>query len=130
MSKSVFKKIINGELPSHKIYEDATTLAFLDINPLTPGHTLVIPKEDINHLDDCPPELYAEIFATVHKVSKQLKKSFKPKRVAIVVHGLDVPHAHVHVLPLYEGSEIKLADRKESSPDHKKLTEVARKLRF
>lgn len=129
MSKTVFTRIIKGEIPSHKVYEDKTTLAFLDINPLTVGHTLVIPKEEIDHIDDCPPELYADIFSTVHKVSKNIKRTLKPKRIAIVVHGLDVPHAHVHILPLYIGDEIKLAHRVDTKPDQKKLAKLAQKIK-
>ncbi len=128
MKDTIFSRIIDGSVPAAKLYEDNLTLAFLDINPLTEGHALVIPKESIDHLDDCSPILYSAIFDTVHKLSKHLRKELKPKRVAIVVHGLDVPHAHVHVVPLYTGHEIKLADRGTTLVGMDELKMVAKKI--
>ena len=130
MESSVFTKMVRGEIPFQKIYEDSLTLAFLDHNPLTEGHTLVIPKQEIDILDDCPPELYSAIFKTVHKVSKHLQGKLQPLRVALVVHGLDVPHAHIHLIPLYKGNELRLAHRKEPEPDINKLEKLEAKLKF
>lgn len=125
---SIFTRIVRGEIPAPKIYEDDETFAFLDIKPLTKGHTLVIPKQEIDHLDDCPPELYQAIFDTVHKVSNHLKKQLNPKRIALVVHGLEVPHAHVHVIPLYTGEELHLADRDQSLMTESELQGLAKTL--
>jgi histidine triad (HIT) family protein len=125
---TIFSRIVDGSVPSAKLYEDNLTLAFLDINPLTEGHALVISKEAIDHLDDCPPILYSAIFDTVHKLSKHMRKELKPKRIAIVVHGLDIPHAHVHIVPLYTGHEIKLADRGTTLVSMKELKKVAKKI--
>lgn len=130
MASTVFMKIVRGELPSHKLFEDEHTLAFLDINPLTEGHTLVIPKRPIDHLDECPPELYQAIFQTVHRVSAHLKKALKPQRIALVVHGFDVPHAHVHVVPMYTGTEMKLAKRDAAGSNGQELALLAKKLRL
>lgn len=115
MAKTIFSKIVDREIPAHIIYEDKDTLAFLDIQPLTEGHTLVISKEPYDHIDDCPPELYAAIFKSVQTVTKLLRVRLSPKRVGLVVHGFDVPHAHVHVVPMYKGDELKLADRDNNS---------------
>ena len=128
MSDSVFSKIVKKELPAHIIYEDKNTLAFLDMNPVTKGHTLVITKQPIDHIDDCPPGLYRAVFDTVYKVSKHLKKELKPKRIAIVVHGFEIPHAHVHVVPMYKGNELHLANRSDKMLVHAKLSGVAKKI--
>lgn len=130
MSDNAFLKMIRGEIPFDKYYEDDATIAFLDFNPLTKGHTLVIPKEEYDHLDDCPDDLYRAIFETVHKVSKKLREELQPLRIALVVHGLEVPHAHVHVVPLYTGEELKLADRSDPQPDSAALQKLADRLRF
>lgn len=129
MSLSIFSKIVRGEVPSYKIFEDDLTLAFLDNNPLTEGHVLVIPKQEIDHLDECPPELYEAVFRTVYKVSNHLKQVLKPKRIALVVHGFDVPHAHVHVVPIYTGNEMRLADRSKSIISPEALAASAAKIK-
>jgi len=130
MKDSIFTKIVNKELDCYQVYEDEHTLAFLDINPVSPGHTLVITKEQIDHLDDCSAQLYAAVFATVHKVSTHLRKTLRPLRIALVVHGFDIPHAHVHVVPLYTGEELKLANRGEPNPDHVMLYRLSKQLRI
>lgn len=128
MVESVFTKIANKEVPAHIFYEDEATLAFLDMNPLTDGHSLVITKEPIDHLDDCPPELYSAVFNTVYKVSKHLKERLGPKRIGLVVHGFEIPHAHVHVVPMYTGHEMKLANRGDVLLEHAALASVAEKI--
>lgn len=130
MPDSIFTKIVHGEIPCHPVYEDELTMAFLDINPVSIGHTLVITKQQIDHLDDCSETLYAAVFATVHKISARLRETLQPLRIALVVHGFDVPHAHVHVVPLYTGKELKLAQRGEPNPDHKALAKLSEKVRI
>src|SRR5579863_2855836 len=103
MNDSIFSKIIRGEIPCHKIYEDNEVLAFLDIAPYTYGHTLVVPKMEVDSLWDLPDELYGYLMHVVRKVAQRQQKILKPKRVGIVVEGFAVPHAHVHVIPM-EGS--------------------------
>ena len=103
MEDSIFTKIINGDIPSFTLYEDEKTIAFLDIHPASKGHTLVVPKVQIDHLDDLSDADYAAVFTTVKLLTKQLKTAFNPVRVGLVVKGFDVPHAHVHVIPLYDG---------------------------
>ncbi len=112
---SIFTKIVNGEIPCHKIYETDNVLAFLDINPVNPGHTLVIPKEEIDDLFDLKPEVYAELMEVVRKVAKAVQKAKNPLRVGLMVLGFDVAHAHVHVLPLQQSGD--LMTRRMVNPD-------------
>ncbi len=98
---SVFTKIVQGELPSYKVYEDERTLAFLDIEPEAPGHTLVIPKVEVDRIYDLSDEDYAAVMATVKKLSRHFEDVLG-ERIMIKVVGTDVPHAHVHLLPITE----------------------------
>ena len=109
---SIFTKIINGDIPSYKIYEDEKTFAFLDINPETKGHTLVVPKTEVDKIYDLSDEDYHALMATVKKLSRHMEKTLK-KRTLWKVVGTDVPHAHVHLMPYDEtwrhGRILKLA---------------------
>ena len=96
---SIFTKIINGEIPSYKIYEDDKTIAFLDIHPESKGHTLVIPKNEVDKIYELPDEDYEALMSTVKKLSKHLEKQLGT-RILWKVVGTDVPHAHVHLMPL------------------------------
>lgn len=139
MEDSVFTKIIKGEIPSHKVYEDELTLAFMTIDPVFAGHVLVIPKKQIDHFDDMPDEDYRAVFATVQKVAKRIKEVYHPKRVITSIMGFDVPHVHVHVMPCDAVSAYskRIAEQLEQiqngttpSPDHAQLAEIAQKLAF
>ncbi len=101
MSDCVFCKIISGEIPAAKIFEDDRIFAFLDINPVNPGHTLVIPKQHYQMIVDTPDELIAEVFKTVKKLMIVIKMSLSCDFVALSVVGTDVPHFHVHLIPRY-----------------------------
>lgn len=98
---SIFTKIINGKIPSYKIYEDDKTMAFLDINPETKGHTLVVPKLEVDKIYDLPDEDFAALMATVKKLSKHLEQKTGQRTLWKVI-GTDVPHAHVHLMPYDE----------------------------
>ncbi len=98
---SVFTKIINGEIPCYKIYEDEKTLAFLDINPETPGHTLVIPKKEVDKIYELEDADYEALMKTVKKISKHMEQILGARTIWKVI-GSDVPHAHVHLLPFDE----------------------------
>lgn len=130
---SVFTKIINGEILSHKVYEDERVIAFLDINPLTPGHTLVVPKAQIDNLWDLDDELYTYVMEIVKKVAARQQEVLGPKRVGMSLEGFAVPHAHVHVFPLYEGLEttvVKHVNRGPQQLDNEALADMAKKLYF
>ena len=98
---SIFTKIINGEIPCYKIYEDDKTMAFLDINPESKGHTLVVPKNEVDKIYELPEEDYEALMQTVKKLSQNMEKVLE-KRTLWKVIGTDVPHAHVHLLPYDE----------------------------
>ena len=104
---SIFTKIINGEIPSYKIAEDDKFLAFLDVNPNAKGHTLCIPKQEINKIFDMEEDHYLELMKFSRKVAIALEKSVDCKRVGVAVVGLKVPHVHVHLIPLQEMDDMR-----------------------
>lgn len=108
---SIFTKIINGEIPAYKIAEDDNYLAFLDVNPNAKGHTLCIPKQEINKLFDMDEELYLGLMKFSRKIAIALEKTVPCKRVGIAVIGLEVPHTHVHLIPLNEMDEMRFTNK-------------------
>jgi histidine triad (HIT) family protein len=108
---TIFTKIINGEIPAYKIAEDENFLAFLDVNPNAKGHTLCIPKQEVNKLFDMPEEQYTGLMEFARKVAIALEKTIPCKRVGMVVVGLEVPHAHVHLIPLNEMDEMRFVNK-------------------
>ncbi len=123
MKPSIFTKIINGELPSNKIYEDEFTFAFLNINPVQPGHLLVVPKQQVDHLEDLEEEDYNALMRTVKLLMQHMRDELQPERVCLRVEGFEVAHAHVHIIPCdieadatgqpYEAGPDELADMYE-----------------
>lgn len=128
---SIFTKIIQGEIPAHKVYEDERTLAFLDISPMKPGHTLVVPKAQVDRLEDLSDEDYRAVMDTVRKVMRRVVEVYgSDYRACVKVIGFDVPHAHVHVVPCQSGADFHDFDPPAAEPDHAALAEVAKKLAF
>lgn len=118
---SIFSKIINGEIASYKIAEDAKHLAFLDAMPLVKGHTLVVPKKEVDLIFDLDTEDYKDLWAFAQSVAKQIQKAVPCKRVGIAVVGLEVPHAHIHLVPLNEISDLNFSNvRLKLSPEEYK----------
>ncbi|MEW5844963.1 MAG: HIT family protein [Bacteroidota bacterium] len=103
---SIFSLIVNGEIPSYKVAEDDRFYAFLDINPLAKGHTLVIPKVEVDYLFDLDPETLAGLTLFAQRVAKAIEKVVPCKRIGVAVLGLEVPHAHIHLVPLNKESDI------------------------
>lgn len=130
MEESVFTKIIKGKIPCHKVYEDDKTLAFLDIHPVQAGHVLVIPKQQIDHLWDLPDEDYMAVMQTCRKVASRMRAVLQPVRVGVQVMGMDVPHAHVHLIPFNNGEEFRAKPDMSAEPDHTRLADIAKKLAF
>lgn len=128
MADSIFTKIIKGEIPCHKLYEDDATLAFLDIHPVQPGHTLIIPKKQIEFVWDLPDEDYQKLMDTTQKVAKQLRAKLGTKYIGERIVGVDVPHAHVQLIPFNSVEEFKAHQDMESVPDHSALEQMAKKL--
>lgn len=108
---SIFTKIINGEIPAYKITEDDNYLAFLDVNPNAKGHTLCIPKQEIDKIFDMEEEHYLGLMKFSRKVAKALEKTVPCKRVGVAVIGLEVPHTHVHLIPLNEMDEMRFVNK-------------------
>jgi histidine triad (HIT) family protein len=108
---SIFTKIINGEIPCYKIAEDADFLAFLDVNPNAKGHTLCVPKKEINKIFDIEDDLYLGLMQFAKKIAIALEKTVPCKRIGMAVVGLEVPHAHVHLIPLNEMDEMRFQNK-------------------
>lgn len=108
---SIFTKIVNGEISCYKIAEDENFLAFLDVNPNAKGHTLCIPKQEINKIFDIEDELYLGLMQFSKKIAVALEKTVPCKRIGMAVVGLEVPHAHVHLIPLNEMDEIRFQNK-------------------
>lgn len=110
---SLFTKIVNGEIPSYKIAEDENYYAFLDIFPLAKGHTLVIPKKEVDYLFDLDDETYTGLHVFAKKLAIALKKAIPCKKVGVVVLGLEVPHAHIHLIPMQSEQDVNFANPKK-----------------
>lgn len=114
---SIFSKIAAGEIPSYKIAEDDRYFAFLDINPVAEGHTLVIPKHEVDYIFDLPDEEYAGLQLFAKRVAEAIKKAMPCKRVGVAVMGLEVPHAHIHLIPINRESDMNFFADKLQLPD-------------
>lgn len=115
---SIFSKIVSGEIPAYKVAEDENYFAFLDIFPTAKGHTLVIPKKEVDYLFDLDDETYVGLQLFAKKVAKGIKKAIPCEKVGVMVLGLEVPHAHIHLVPMQnEGDLLNFSDKKKFSPD-------------
>lgn len=130
MEPSIFTRIINGEIPCHKIYEDEHTFAFLDIHPKQPGHVLVIPKQQVEFIWDLPTETYQELMAVAQKLGAHIREIMQSRYVGMMIEGTAVPHAHVHVFPFNAEAEYYAKADMNAEPDHAALAAVAAKLKF
>ena len=128
MEVSIFTKIINGEIPCHKVYEDEHTFAFLDIYPVQLGHTLVITKKQVQYVWDLEPAEYAALMDTVKKLALHLREALGVPYVGEVVEGVDVPHAHVHLIPFTTAEQFRNVPDRTIEPDHQALAEIAKKI--
>lgn len=129
MEESIFTKIIKGDIPAHRIYEDEDTIAILTINPIRPGHVLVIPKKQIDHLWDLDEDDYQAVMMTVRKVGRRIREVLQPVRVGVHVAGIEVPHAHVHLFPFNNNAEFWQQPSGEAANDAD-LAAMAEKLKM
>jgi len=125
---SIFTRIINREIPSHIVAEDERYIAFLDINPLTIGHTLVVPKKEVDYIFDLDDDTLAGMNVFSKKVAIAIKKAVPCVRIGVEVIGLEVPHAHVHLIPMNRTEDLNFM-RPKLTPTKEELTEVAERIR-
>ena len=126
---TIFSKIIAGEIPCHKIAENEEFFAFLDINPIAEGHTLVVPKKEIDYLFDIEDDLLGRMMIFSKKVAQAIEKAIPCQRVGLTVIGLEVPHAHIHLVPIKKESDIYFGNPKlKKTPEE--LAEIAGKIRM
>lgn len=125
---SIFTRILNGEIPCQKIAEDERFFAFLDIRPIHAGHTLVIPKEEIDYIFDMDDPLLGDMMVFAKKVARRIKKAISCQRIGVMVAGIEVPHAHIHLVPISSVADLSFAKAKPASPEElAKVAELIRK---
>jgi histidine triad (HIT) family protein len=127
---SIFTRIINGEIPAHKIYEDDRVIAILDVHPISEGHTLVIPKKQIDHIWDLDADDYTYIWEVSKKLGLHIREIIGSTRVGVIVEGFGVPHAHIHLIPIYHSNDLKKFQDHNIEPDNEALARVASMLRM
>lgn len=128
MEESIFTRIIKGDIPAYKVYEDDKTLAFLDIHPVQPGHVLVIPKKQVEFLWDLDDETYQAVMSTAKKVAQHIRGALAVPYVGVKVIGTDVPHVHVHLIPFTTPNQYHVIPDMDAEPDHAALAAMAKKL--
>ncbi len=125
---SIFTRIIQGELPGRFLWRDDKAVAFLTIAPIKPGHTLVVPIQEVDHWLDADPELNAHLTAVAQKVGAAIQEAFQPTRVGLMIAGLEVPHLHLHLVPIHELRDLDFA-RADQRPAAEAMDEAAEKIR-
>jgi diadenosine tetraphosphate (Ap4A) HIT family hydrolase len=125
---TIFTRIIDGEIPGTFVWRDDRCVAFLSINPMSHGHTLVVPVEEVDHWVDADPDLADHLFAVTRHVAKAQAAAFRPERVGVIIAGYEVPHAHIHVVPTNQMSELSFANA-ATSVDRESLEAAAGAIR-
>lgn len=126
---SIFTRIINGELPGRFVYEDDTVVGFLTIAPITQGHTLVVPRDEIDHWQDVEPAVFNRVMTVSQLVGKAVRRAFDAPRAGLLVAGLEVPHLHVHVFPAYSLGDFNIGNA-DPSPSPESLDEAQAKIKL
>lgn len=125
---TIFTRIIDGELPGRFVWRDEDCVAFLSINPLQPGHTLVVPRLEVDHWIDLPEELNAHLMRVAHTIGAAQMSAFTPNRIGLIIAGLEVPHVHLHVVPIRREADLSFANA-DVDPDPESLDAAAGRLR-
>lgn len=124
---TIFTRIIDGEIPGTFVWEDDRCVAFLSINPLRPGHTLVVPRREIDHWLDCPPDLREHLMSVAQTIGRAIQAEWKPEKVGMMIAGLEVPHLHIHLVPIWGVSDLDFANA-ASSVSREELQENAERI--
>lgn len=127
---TLFTRIVNGEIPCHKLYEDDHCLSFLDLRPINPGHALVIPKQEIDYIFDVPDDLLQHMITVAKTVARAIDQAVPCRRVGVIVAGLEVPHAHIHLVPIHGIGDINFANARDAAPDELAATAAAVRARL
>jgi len=125
---TIFSRIISGELPGRFVWRDPTVVAFLSIEPMRPGHVLVVPREEVDHWMDLDPELAGHLFVVAQQIGKAQRLEWNPMRVGMMIVGEEVPHVHLHVVPINSPGELSFAGV-DRSPDSTALDDAAERIR-
>ena len=125
---SIFSRIIAGELPGTFVWKDERAVAFLSIAPMMPGHTLVVPREEVDHWIDLDPALAAHLFSVAQQIGRAQDLEWKPRRIGMLIVGEEVPHTHLHVVPINTPHELTF-EHADPAPDHDALADAATRLR-
>jgi histidine triad (HIT) family protein len=114
---SIFTRIIDGELPGRFVWQDDTCVAFLSIAPLRPGHTLVVPRQEVDHWLDVEPDVVAHLMRVAHTIGRAQQAAFRPRRVGLIIAGMEVPHTHIHVVPIDREADLDFANARPAGDD-------------
>jgi histidine triad (HIT) family protein len=125
---TIFTRIINGEIPGRFVYRDELVVAFLTIAPLKPGHTLVVPIQEVEHWIELPADVTAHLFAVAQKIGAAINDVYRPAKVGMIIAGLEVPHVHIHLVPTWEIGDLNF-EKQDRNPDPAMMDEAMRKLR-
>ena len=125
---TIFTRIIEGEIPGTFVWRDERCVAFMSINPMAPGHTLVVPRAEIDHWIDCPPELSRHLFEVSHVIGRAQQAAFGCERIGLIIAGYEVPHTHIHVLPTSDMSQLSFSNA-ATSVDRDQLESTAAAIR-
>lgn len=125
---TIFTRIIRGELPGRFVWKDDKAVAFLTINPIRPGHTLIVPRAEIDHWLDLPPALLAHLSVVAQSVGEGLKRVFRPVKVGVIIAGLEVPHVHMHLIPVQSLGDFDFS-KADQNPDPKAMDHAAAEIR-
>lgn len=129
----IFCKIVAEDMPAQIIHNSQHALAFLDIHPINPGHSLVIPKKHVEEWQEIDEQSYPDVMETLRSTARRIKKVIKPPRVSILTHGVDIPHAHIHLIPMYKPADVSVdafVRANQAEPDFEALAQTAAKLKF
>ncbi len=125
---SIFTRILDGELPGRFVYRDDKCFAILTIAPLQPGHTLVIPNAEVDHWIDLPTDLSVHLFQVAQRISQAIQESFQPRKVGLIIAGIEVPHTHLHLIPIHELRDLNF-ENQDKNPDPAIMDQAAETLR-